>query len=95
MILRQNVLLFLAILVLCSLFLFILFGENGLSDLNLLKNERDNAVEKNESLAGNNLILFENIERLKNDADYIESIARRELGMIGKDELIIKPKNTK
>ncbi len=95
MILRQNVLLFIAILVLCSLFLFILFGENGLADLNLLKTERDIVVEKNESLAMSNLILFEDIERLKNDTDYIESIARRELGMIRKDELIIKPTNTK
>ena len=89
MILRQNVLLFLAILVLCSSVLFILFGENGLADLNLLRNERDLVVQKNESLAMNNLVLFEDIERLKNDTDYIESIARRELGMIGKDELPI------
>ena len=29
---------------------------------------------------------------MKNDNKYIENIARQELGMIGKDEMILKPK---
>jgi cell division protein FtsB len=31
---------------------------------------------------------------LKHDKLYIESVARRELGMVGKDELILKPRQS-
>jgi cell division protein FtsB len=37
--------------------------------------------------------LYRSIERLKSDPAYIESIARKELGMIRKEEIIIKPGN--
>lgn len=89
---KQQVLLFLAALVVAAMFLFILFGEQGLADLNMLKRERDNLVESTRDLAWENLALLDEIERLKNDPDYIEHIAREELGMIGKDEFIIKIK---
>jgi len=84
----------LAILILFSMLLLIVFAENGLVDLNSLKKERDRLVEKNESLARNNLVLYNEIERLKNDDKYIENIARQELGMIGKNEVILKPQRT-
>jgi cell division protein FtsB len=35
--------------------------------------------------------MYRMIERLKNDPEYIESIARKELGMIQKGEVILKP----
>jgi len=70
--------------------LLIVFGDNGISDLRLLQTKRDRLIEKNEILARENVQLYHQIERLKNDPDYIESIARRELGMIGKDDVILK-----
>jgi len=79
-----------AILILFSMLLLIVFAENGLVDLNFLRKERDRLVEKNEGLARNNLILYNEIERLKYDDKYIENIARQELGMIGKNEIILK-----
>ena len=82
-----------AILILFSILLLIVFAENGLVDLNSLRKERDRLIEKNESLARDNLALYNEIERLKNDNKYIENIARQELGMIGKDEVILKPQN--
>jgi cell division protein FtsB len=82
-----------AILVLFSILLLIVFAENGLVDLYSLRKQRDRLVEKNESLAGDNLVLYNEIERLKNDDKYIENIARQELGMIGKDEVILKPQS--
>ena len=48
-----------------------------------------------ENLAKENLILYSEIERLKNDSKYIENIARQELGMIGKDEVILKPMSSR
>lgn len=90
---KLNIMISMAILILFSMLLLIVFAENGLVDLNSLRKERDRLVEKNESLAMDNLVLYNEIERLKNDDKYIENIARQELGMIGKDEMILKPQS--
>ncbi len=87
---RQKILLSYALIVIFSMLLLIIFGDNGIADLRLLQTKRDHLIEKNEALARENVQLYHQIERLKNDPDYIESIARRELGMIGKDEVILK-----
>jgi len=83
------------ILSLFSLLLFIAFGENGLADLNLLKTERDSLLKKNEELVQKNISLYREVERLKNDPKYVEDVARQELGVIGKDEIIFKVKKRK
>ncbi len=75
-----------------SMLLFIVFGDNGVADLYQIKTRRDTLVEKNEALARENIHLYRQIERLRNDPGYIENIARQELGMIGKDEVILKPR---
>ncbi len=90
---KLNIMLSTAILIFLSMLLLIVFAENGLVDLNYLRKERDRLVEINESLARNNLVLYNEIERLKNDDKYIENIARQELGMIGKNEMILKPQS--
>jgi cell division protein FtsB len=76
----------------CSLLIFTIFGENGLNDLYLLKTERDILLKKNDELIRENLSLYREIERLKNDPEYVENVARNELGVIGKDEVVIKVK---
>jgi cell division protein FtsB len=65
-------------------------SENGFNDLNKLKAERNALIEKNNRLSEENIQLYREIERLKKDIKYIESIARRDFGMIGKDEVVIK-----
>ncbi len=92
MISKQNILLAFAIIVLFSLLMFTLFGEHGLADLNRLKTERDILLKKNDELIRKNLSLYREIERLKNDPEYVENVARNELGVIGKDEVVIKVK---
>jgi len=72
--------------------MFTLFGENGLADLYRLKTERDILLKKNDELIRKNLSLYREIERLKNDPEYVENVARNELGVIGKDEVVIKLK---
>lgn len=91
---REKILLSFAILALGSMLFFVIFGENGLADLNLLKQERNLLLEKNREIEQKNIALYREIHRLKNDLKYIESVARRELGMIGKDEVIFKLKNS-
>jgi len=88
---RQKILLLFATLGLFCLLLFIMFSDNGLSDLFKFRSERDRLIRENMRLKRENLTLYRTIDRLKNDPDYIESIARRELGMIRKGEVILKP----
>ena len=88
---KQNILVSLAVFLLVSLLFFIVFSENGLADLNLLKKERERVAEQNRQLTGENIDLGVEIDRLKNDPKYIESIARRDFGMIGRDEIVVKP----
>lgn len=88
---RQNILIAVAVTAVIVMFFMIVFGDNGLVDLRLLKNKQEHLQLRNEQLAGENLQLRRQIDRLKNDPAYIESIARQELGMIAPDEIIIKP----
>ena len=46
-------------------------------------------VQQNETLARENVSLYRTIGRLKSDPAFIESVARNELGMIGKDDVIV------
>ena len=72
--------------------MFTLFGENGLADLYRLKTERNVLLKNNDELIRENLSLYREIERLKNDPEYVENVARNELGVIAKDEVVIKVK---
>jgi cell division protein FtsB len=91
---KQNIFIAVALLLLFSLFFFIIFSDRGLMDLNMLRKERDQLAEKNQLLNRENLTLSDEIDRLQNDPKYIENIARQELGMVGKDELILKPQSS-
>ena len=90
--LRQKILLTVAVLILCSLGALIIFGDNGLSELKRLRKELDGIVADNRSKSRENLSMYREIERLKNDYDYIEDVARNLLGVISKDEVILKIK---
>ena len=87
--------LFVAIISMFLMLLFIVFGENGFTDLYRLKTKRDHIVKQTGELTKKNLSLYREIERLKNDPKYVEDVARKELGVIGKDEVIIKVKKRK
>jgi len=89
---KKNILLAAALVLVFFLLMFILFSENGLADLNRLKAERDGLLKKNAELIQQNLFLCREIERLKTDPEYVENLARKELGVIGKDEVVIKVK---
>jgi cell division protein FtsB len=90
--LRQKILLTVAALFLFSLGALIILGDNGLSELNRLRQERDGIVADNRNKSRENLSLYREIERLKSDVEYIEDVARNQLGVISKDEIILKIK---
>ena len=89
---KKSIFLAFGIVVLFCLLIFTIFGENGFADLKRLKTERDILLKKNDELIQRNLSLCREIERLKNDPEYVENVARKELGVIGRDEVVIKVK---
>ena len=86
----QKILLSLVALVLLNILLVIIFGDRGLVEVNQLKGERDHLLRDNHDLKEKNTALRREIERLKSDPAYIEHVARQELGMIGRDEVIVR-----
>ncbi|MGE0084723.1 MAG: septum formation initiator family protein [Desulfococcaceae bacterium] len=86
----QNIFVILAVAAMFSLFGFIVYGDKGLAELNMMKETRETLIRKNENMIQKNLSLYRTIERLRNDLDFIESIARHEFGLVGKDEIIFK-----
>lgn len=70
--------------------LFILFSDNGYFDLQSLQMEKERLTERNQQLEQENVILYREIDRLKNDPEYIENVARQELGMVKKEEMVVK-----
>ena len=87
----HSILVSIAIILIAALFFFIIVSEHGLVDLVFLKQERDKLVKKSEWPNQKNLSISIEIDRLKHDPEYIENVARKELGMIGEDEVILKP----
>jgi cell division protein FtsB len=98
----EHFLFFLAAFGLVFILLMGVFGEWGLLDLIDQRREKARLIAMNTQLANENQEIKRKIHRLKYDRKYIENIARRELGVVGDREVIIKmcpdgrmPKNKK
>ena len=89
---KQNIFVAFVILAVVTLFLFIIFGDKGLADFKLLKAEKARLTEENRRLVQENLSLYREIDRLRHDPEFVGNVARQELGVIGKDEVILKLK---
>lgn len=87
--LRQKIMVVSVLVVMLNLMLWILFGDNGWVELSRLKKKKELAVRQNETLARENVDLYRIIQRLKHDPVYIESVARNELGMVGKEDIVV------
>ena len=89
--LKQHILLFITAILFISLTLLSFFGDSGFFDLLELKKKKHILAENSFKVSEENFILSREIHRLKNDPEFIEDVARKELGVIGKDEIIFKP----
>lgn len=92
---KHKILIGIGLVVVFSFLILIFFGENTLLEFNRLKKDRNVLIKTNEELVRQNDLMYNEINRLKHDAKYIENVARQELGMIGKNEIIFKIDNTK
>jgi cell division protein FtsB len=66
------------------------FGDRGFIHLYRMEKDRQAYVEKIEQLREKNRELLEEIERLRSDDKYIESLARREFDLIKDDEVLYR-----
>lgn len=66
------------------------YGERGFLQLYRMEQERQVSLEKIRTLERQNQRLLEEINRLRTDKAYIESVARRELGLVKENEVIYK-----
>ena len=87
---RQKIILAIIVFAMCNLLLVVLFGDNGWIELRRLDQTHRNLVKANGLLTKDNLRMYKSIDRLQTDPEYIESIARKELGMIRSNELIFQ-----
>jgi cell division protein FtsB len=87
--LRLKIVIAVSILVLFNLLALIVFGDNGLVELSMLRSREALLIQQNEIVARENILLYRTIGRLKNDPVYIESVARNELGMVGENDVIV------
>jgi cell division protein FtsB len=76
------------ILAVCFILYFTIFGERGLLRIYHLNKEKQDVQSRLEAIKGENLKLVREVDALKNDRRYLESIARRDFGMVRKNEII-------
>ncbi len=70
-------------------FLFVIgLGDRGAVDLYQVHLRKVRLDRSNLELQKKNRALYRSIQRLKHDPEFIENIARSELGMVGKDEVV-------
>ena len=85
---RRKIIVGTGIVVLFSFLFVIGLGDRGAVDLYQLHLTKVRLDRSNLELQKKNRALYRSIQRLKYEAEFIESIARSELGMVGKDEVV-------
>jgi len=89
-VLKKTLMLYLPILAVSAMLLLIFFGDKGIMDLKIMKMKNERIVQKNNALVQKNISLRQKVVRMKDDPVFIENVARKDLGLIKKDEIILK-----
>ncbi|ABW68130.1 FtsB family cell division protein [Desulfosudis oleivorans] len=84
----NRILLALAGLFACFMVGVILFADNGFLDYRRLQAKNEAVVQENIRMQQENMEMHRLVKRLKEDLDYIEHVARKELGMVGRNEQV-------
>lgn len=89
----QTVLTTSAVIAMAGLFLLIIIGNNGLLDLAENVRKKDEIQVSNKLKADRIIDTYRRIQRLKQDASYIENVVRHKLGVIEPTEVVVKIKS--
>lgn len=89
---KRNYIIYIAVFSSVTLLLavFVVFGQHGLLDLHRMRKEKDRSVAIMEELKEKNNLLAAEIRRLREDRQYLESVARKELGLVKDNEIIYR-----
>jgi len=71
----------------------IIFGDNGLMELNRKKAQLEKIQAENQGIEKKNQALYRRVNRLKNDPAYLEHVVRQQLHVVGEDQLVFKFKS--
>lgn len=66
------------------------FGERGFIHLYRMEKDRRAHLERIREVEKQNHELLEEIKRLRTDKGYLESVARKELGLVKDDEILYR-----
>ena len=66
------------------------FGERGFLHLYRMEKNRQAYLERIREVEKENQALIEEIRRLNTDTAYLESVARKELGLVKEDEILYR-----
>ncbi len=86
----KNIMFKCGIAILFALFFLTIFSHNGVLDYFRLSKEKKLILMDNEKIKDKNHNFSIQINRLTNDKDYIEHIAKHEFGMAGSDEYVFR-----
>ena len=79
-----------------TLFLLVLimtwlgFGKRGFLHLYRMEKKRQSSIERIRKVEEENQALIEEIRRLNTDTAYLESVARKELGLVKENEILYR-----
>ena len=71
---------------------WLVFARYGLLDLYKMQKENERSLSVIKELKEKNRLLAAEIRRLKEDRQYLESVARKELGLVRDNEIIYRSK---
>ncbi|MFC1839930.1 septum formation initiator family protein [Thermodesulfobacteriota bacterium] len=66
------------------------FGDRGFLHLYRMEKERQEYIDRIKKLEVANKKLMDEIDRLRNDREYIEATAKKELGLVRENEVIFR-----
>ena len=81
---------FITLLLLGLIVAWLGFGKRGILHLYRMEKKRQASVERIRKVEKENQALIEEIRRLNTDTAYLESVARKELGLVKEDEILFK-----
>ena len=84
---QKKYFIFLAVFI-SGMFLFAIFGSRGLVQIYKSEEERKRIQMSNARLQEDNQKLADQIRRLRNNREEVEKVAREELGLVKKGEIV-------
>lgn len=81
---------YIPLIAILAMLFFTIFGERGLLHIHHLKQEQEEMTKRFAALQQENEQLKREIEALRNDRQYLETLARRDFGLVKPNEVVYR-----